>query len=164
MNEVELRDIPGYEGLYAATRDGRIWSYRKKKFMKASGEPNNYQVIWLVKDKQSVCHYVHRLIALTYIPNPDNLPAVNHKDEIKSHNWDTNLEWCTQAYNVRYSGTAGRPSKPIYCYELDKIFPSIRKACMELNLLQSNLSSHLSKNSPKSISGYHFKYVNEKIV
>ena len=143
MNNIELKDIPGYEGLYAATRDGRIWSHRRKKFMKASGEPNNYKVIWLSKDKKSSCPYVHRLIALTYIPNPDNLPCVNHKDEHKDNNHVDNLEWCTQEYNVRYSGTAGRPSKPVYCIELDKTFPSIRKASIELNILQPNLSSHL---------------------
>ena len=159
---IELRDIPGFEGLYAATKDGQIWSHRRKRFMKTCGEADNYQVVWLCKDKQGKCYYVHRLVAMAWIPNPDNLPKVNHKDEHKDHNWADNLEWCTQEYNLRYSNVWGtrRPCKADYCIELDKTFPSIRKTSIELNLLQSNLSSHLSKNTPKSVGGYHFRYSN----
>lgn len=161
-NDIVMKDIPGYEGLYAATEDGRVWSYRRKKFMKPSGEPNNYQVMWLTDAEGNMtCCYVHRLIAATYLPNPDNLPEVNHKDEHKDHNWVDNLEWCTTKYNLLYSHVGSQPKKPVRCIELDKIFPSIRQASIQLNILQSNLSSHLSKNSPKSVGGYHFEYLNE---
>lgn len=152
----ELRDIPGFEGLYAATRDGKVWSHKRKKFMKPCGEPDNYQIMWLSKEGECKCYYVHRLIALAYIPNPNNYPKVNHIDEHKDHNWADNLEWCTQDYNLMVSSKLKR--KPVYCIELDKHFPSIRKACIELNLLQGNVSTHLSKNVPKSVGGYHFKY------
>ena len=162
MIDIEKRDIPGYEGLYAATEDGRIWSHRQKKFMKTGGEPDNYQIIWLVNENhKGRSEYVHRLIAQTFIPNPDNLPVVNHKDEHKDHNWVDNLEWCTQRTNLIYSNVPTERQKPVYCIELDKTFPSIRKTSVELNLLQSNLSSHLSRNTPKSVGGYHFKYANE---
>lgn len=100
-----MKDIKGYEGLYAVTEDGQIWSYRRKKFLKLDGKVGDYQSIGLSKDGKVKGYAVHRLVAQAYIPNPDNLPMVNHKDEVKSNNCVDNLEWCTREYNCNY-GTA----------------------------------------------------------
>ena len=97
-----MKDIPNYEGLYAITNDGQVWNYKRQKWMKCWGGKGNYQTIELVKNKVSKSYLVHRLVAMTYIPNPDNLPQVNHKDETRDHNWVSNLEWCTAEYNSNY--------------------------------------------------------------
>lgn len=156
MIEVELRDIPEYEGHYAATKDGRIWSHKQKKFLKACGELDNYQVVMLSKDGEGKMYYVHRLIALAWIPNPNNYPQVNHKDEHKDHNWADNLEWCSVAYNLKYSGV-GRKKVPIKCIETGQVFESMYKAAIEMKTHQSNLSEHIRKGVPKSVGGYHWE-------
>lgn len=157
-----MRDIPGFEGKYAATSCGRIWSYKHKKFLKNCGEKGNYQIVMLSENGKCKCYYVHRLVALAFIPNPHNLPQVNHKDEQKDNNCLDNLEWCTAYYNLHYSqvwrGRNMRESKPVYCIELNKTFSSIFKAAKEMNVGQANLSTHLSKGIPKSVGGYHWKY------
>lgn len=97
-----MKEIKGYEGLYAITSCGRVWSYRSKKFLKPRIKKNGYCDVILYKDKIPKTFSVHRLVAEAYIPNPDNLPCVNHKDEVKTHNWINNLEWCSIAYNNTY--------------------------------------------------------------
>jgi hypothetical protein len=60
---------------------------------------------------KGVCQYVHRLVAMAFIPNPDNLPQVNHKDENKCNNNVDNLEWCTAKYNSNYGTRSIRQSE-----------------------------------------------------
>jgi hypothetical protein len=104
-----MKDIKGYEGLYAITSCGKVWSHKNKRFLKLqynSNRPNfKYFRVYLYKDGKPTPYQVHRLVAEAYIPNPNNLPLVNHKDENKFHNWVNNLEWCTYLYNNTY-GTA----------------------------------------------------------
>lgn len=58
---------------------------------------------YLQVDLGGIKYLAHRLVAEAFIPNPDNLPQVNHKDEVNTHNWKDSLEWCTRQYNVEYS-------------------------------------------------------------
>lgn len=97
-----LKDIKGYEGLYAITKDGRVWSYKRKKFKKSCEDTRGYYRISLCKNGINTTHKIHRLVAQTYIPNPNNLPCVNHKDENPKNNDVSNLEWCTIQYNNNY--------------------------------------------------------------
>ena len=100
-----MKDIPGYESLYAITEDGKVWSYKNKRFLKTRKGSDDYIRAYLCKDKKGFNVLVHRLVAMTYLPNPDNLPEVNHKDENPSNPHVSNLEWCTREYNINY-GTA----------------------------------------------------------
>lgn len=75
-----MRDIKGYEGLYAATSCGRIFSYRAKKFLKPRITKKGYCRVLLYKDGKGKDFYIHRLVAEAYLDNPENLPQVNHKD------------------------------------------------------------------------------------
>lgn len=94
---------------------------------------------------------VHRLVAMTFISNPRDLPFINHKDEIRTNNCVSNLEWCTQSYNVSYGNcitkrqvtqrNTNKNMKPVIAYnDENKLeFISIRGAARELNLHQSNI-------------------------
>ena len=106
-----MKDIPGFEGLYAATEDGQIYSYRRKRFMKLSGVPGDYYLVNLTKDKKWKSYYVHRLVAMAFLPNPDNLPQVNHIDRRKDNNCLSNLEWCSVYDNLKHSNVWYAPKK-----------------------------------------------------
>lgn len=106
-----MKDIPGYEGLYAATEDGQIYSYRRERFMKLSGGNGDYQLVNLTKDKKWKSYYVHRLVALAYLPNPNNLPQINHIDRRRDNNCLSNLEWCSVYDNLKHSDVWHAPKK-----------------------------------------------------
>lgn len=99
-----MKDIKGYEGLYAITMTGRVWSYKTKRFLKpfAGGSGCGYMLVKLYKDNQSKNFRLHRLVAETYIPNPDNQPQVGHIDDNPKNNcWD-NLYWTNAKNNNNY--------------------------------------------------------------
>lgn len=96
-----FKPIQGYEGLYYITKDGRVYSSIQNKWLKPIINNNGYPTVNLQGQKK----LIHRLIAESFIPNPDNLPVVNHKDENKLNFSIDNLEWCTYKYNNNY-GTA----------------------------------------------------------
>lgn len=117
-----MTDIPNFEGLYAATRDGRIWSHPKSwksdvngghivnhkgAFLKGKIDRYGYHVVNLTKKGRRNMATTHRLVSLTYIPNPKNLPQVNHKNGIKTDNRVENLEWCTSKENILHSFKLG---------------------------------------------------------
>ena len=94
-----------YEGLYKISNLGRVWSVHKQDYKIPSTKDNGYMFVQLYKNGKMKNEYIHRLVALTFIPNPNNLPQVNHKDECKDNNAVDNLEWCDSTYNNNY-GTA----------------------------------------------------------
>lgn len=97
-----MKDIKGYEGLYAITSCGKVWSYISNKFLKQKIDKDGYCTVNLYKDKKRKTKKIHRLVAEAYLENPNNLPEVNHKDEIKTNNSIQNLEWCSTKYNRQY--------------------------------------------------------------
>lgn len=120
----------GYEG-YEVSNLGRIKSYKydkeNGKIMKPYRDTKGYLQIDLQLDgrkRQNRKHLaVHRLVAQAFIPNPENLPQVNHKDENKENNCVDNLEWCTNEYNHNY-GThnervAQKRRKPVYSVDAE---------------------------------------------
>ena len=156
-----MKDINGYEGLYAVTPCGKVWSYRNKKFLKPGKDKGGYLLVSLYKQGERRKHFlVHRLVAKAYIPNPNNLPQVNHKDEGKTHNWAANLEWCDAKYNSNYGTRIERISKSVYCVELDKIFPSIIAAECETGINRNSISK-AAHGKLKTAGGYHWKYAKE---
>ena len=109
------RDIKGYEGLYQVSNLGRVKSLERyvkgiyglrkvqQKIMSiARIRTNGYMQVHLTKNGIAKKYQVHRLVAEAFIPNPNNLPIVNHKDENKINNCVWNLEWCTYSYNLTY--------------------------------------------------------------
>jgi len=96
-------DVPSFGGAYKVNRLGELLTVKtgRKRFI--TNNKNAYILLTLKKGKTIVRILAHRLIAMTFIPNPDNLPVINHIDEIKGNNLPANLEWCTQSHNFRHS-------------------------------------------------------------
>lgn len=95
-----MRDIPGFEGLYAATSCGKIWSHKRKKFLKPELLCNGYYRVALRKDGETIRKRVHTLVALTYLDNPDGYKEINHINGVKTDNSIGNLEWCSHRANI----------------------------------------------------------------
>ena len=101
-----MKLIPFLDG-YFAYKDGRIYSERSNKFMTPSFSSKNYHLVCIRENGKSITKKVHRLIASTYLPNPENKPQVNHKNGIKTDNRVENLEWCTQSENQIHAHKTG---------------------------------------------------------
>lgn len=104
------RPVVGYEGVYEVSNKGRVKSLiRGKGILKPDKHSNGYVSVELFRGKEvkSKRLTIHRLVALAFIPNPNNLPFVNHKDESRDNNCVENLEWITHRDNLLY-GTASQ--------------------------------------------------------
>jgi hypothetical protein len=106
-----MKDIPGFEGLYAITEDGRVWGYKKWRspagWRKTVINWSGYERIQLRKGGKYYYSAVHRLVAMTYVPNPSNYSEVNHIDGNKQNNRVENLEWCTHSHNIQHADRTG---------------------------------------------------------
>lgn len=177
------KDIEGYEGLYQVSNLGNVKSLNYRctnieKNLKQGLRPKGYPFVRLTKNKIEKLYSIHRLVANAFIPNPDNLPCVNHKDENPLNNNVENLEWCTQQYNCLY-GTRNKRitetknkncsfscEKPII--QLDKNnnfineYKSITEASKYTNIELSNIRKCCIKER-KSAGGYVWKYKMETI-
>lgn len=102
MENELIKDIKGYEDLYAITTFGRVWSYKNQKFLRPGLDKDGYQLVNLCVNYKKRTFKVHRLVAEAFIPNPDGKPQVNHKDEVKTNNSVSNLEWATIKENVNH--------------------------------------------------------------
>ena len=122
MEEEIWCPIKGYEGLYGVSDQGRVRSLKfgKERILKQGRAGGGYLQVGLRKNRERKMCYVHRIVAQTFIPNPDNLPEVNHIDENKENNSVQNLEWCDRKYNINYGTRNQRQSeklsKPILQY------------------------------------------------
>ena len=111
-----FKHIPNYEK-YLINENGVIISYRTHKPMKTFIDKKGYEKIdFKINGKRIRSLLVHRLVALTFIPNPNNLPQVNHKDENKQNNNVNNLEWCDGKYNSNYGTRNKRITQTRYKY------------------------------------------------
>lgn len=98
----EWGPITEYEGLYEVSNLGRVRNVKTNKLVMQSVVVSGYKRVTLYKENKPKTKLVHRLVAGTFLPNPNNLTVVNHKDGNKLNNIVTNLEWCTQSYNTSY--------------------------------------------------------------
>ena len=135
MKAALMKKIDGFDKYYIS-KEGEVMStdYRntgKCRMLKQSTDQYGYKVVGLENNGLYKKYKVHRLVAMTFIPNPDNLPQVNHKDEVKTNNCVSNLEWCTHEYNNRYGTKLDRLCKKVYGYndkgELVKTFKSTQE-------------------------------------
>lgn len=127
------KDIPGYEGIYQVSSFGRVKSLARKTCNQYGKEdhilspgwigPNkHYLFVHLCKKGNRKKYLVHQLVASVFIPNPLNLPHVNHKDENPQNNCVDNLEWCSPKYNINYGKRNEKVRKALSrkVYQYDK--------------------------------------------
>lgn len=160
---MELRDIKGYEGKYMISDDGQVWSNYKKGFLKPYERPDGYLCVNLYKNGKPTGFSIHRLIAQAFIPNPNDLPIINHKDENKHNNCVDNLEWCNYSYNNSYGNRKNKIQQKIgrktYQYDLDgnliAVWPSQQEASRQLNISSGNIN-YVIRGKLKSTHGFIF--------
>lgn len=93
------KPIPGFEDYYHVSDNGEVWSVRKNRTLRPKIDRYGYPAVTLTVHGKSRYFTVHRLVALAFIPNPDCKPTVNHKNEVKTDNRVSNLEWATSKEN-----------------------------------------------------------------
>ena len=155
-NEEVWKDISGYEGHYQVSDQGRVKSLKqgKERILKPINDVNGYLRVNLWKNGDKKNYLIHRLVAMTFIPNPQNFTQINHIDEDKSNNNVNNLEWCTAKYNINYGThnqrsadkrTNGKCSKPVIQFTKDGKIVKEWKSTMDvernLGYYHSNISA-----------------------
>lgn len=173
------KDVVGYEGLYQVSDEGNVRSLNynrtgKQKIMKPRNNGSGYLLVGLCKDGKVKQMLVHRLVAQAFVPNPQGLETVNHRDEVKTNNAASNLEWLSMRDNINY-GTHNqraveaninnpKTSKPVQ--QLDKqgnllaTYPSAHEAERVTGILQPSICNCCNgKYKYKSAGGYIWRYV-----
>ena len=190
MEEI-WKDVKGFEGRYQVSNLGRVrsldWSRHKGRVLKLkiSRRWGYYRLNLAHADGYIKSVSVHRIVAIAFIPNTDNLPEVNHKDENKLNNVvcfnpdgsidteRTNLEWCTSLYNLRYGTRVERMNKlvneprmrPVNQYDFDgeliNTYPSVAEASKAIGVNTRTMSSICGKIGAHSTHGYIFRYADD---
>lgn len=140
--------------------------------LKQSQKKNGYFAVVLYEADNRKTISVHRLVAKTFIPNPDNKPTVNHINGVKTDNRSTNLEWCTQTENMQHAWSTGLKQPPphrkqILCVETSVVYPSSTQAAEQINRVKYKNSKDtkamarrirgVATGIQKTAYGYHWK-------
>lgn len=165
MNNEIWKDIPGYEGYYQVSTKGNVKGRNGKMLKQDTRKNTGYKYVVLSVNKKRFHANIQRLVAKTFIPNPQGYPIVNHKNENRADNRVENLEWCTQSYNVLASSKLQKQYKRI-CQlnkngELIKIHESIHHAARHLGNVEcaANICA-VARGKHQTYKGYIWKYEN----
>ena len=177
MMEEIWKDIEGYEGIYQVSNLGRIKRlaydvtikmsngreyvrHQKEMIIKTYPDSGNrYMIADLHKGKPKEHRLIHRLVAKAFVPNPDNLPEVNHKDENKRNNRADNLEWCNREYNAQYGKSANTVEQIDIHGNVVATYNSVRAAERATGIVHESISSVCRKQSMRyKAGGYRWRY------
>ena len=175
IEEEVWKDIPDFEGFYQVSDKGRVrsldrevWSEKRGAFYSRKGkvlkpmESEGYLNVTVWKNCKPIIKGTHRLVAETFIPNPEKLEYVNHKDENKKNNMLENLEWCTPKYNVYYGENS--VVRPIVATNVitgkKTTYPSMREAERIGGFKHSNISA-VCKGERKTHKNHYWQYLEE---
>lgn len=163
-------DIPGYEGLYAVSNKGRVkdlWKPKGKEILPQFEDGIGYRGVNLRRNGISRKCKVHRLVALAFLPNPENKPQVNHKDSCRSNNNVENLEWCTGSENMKHGYDFGfhwpTGCKPVVQMDMEgndlATFASVSEAARAVNTNPTNIREQIKGNT-SHCKGYKWRFAN----
>ena len=165
------KDIKGYEGKYQVSNFGRVKSLNynntsQEKILVNSLSNKGYYRVSLSLNNKAKQYNIHRLVAEAFIPNPLNLPFVNHKDKNRTNNMVDNLEWCTIQYNNTYGTVLDRlsnvRSKEVICIETQKIYKSAKQVEIETGLSASSIGK-CCRGQRKTCGGFHWKFTKDNV-
>ena len=161
-----MKKVKGFPNYYVS-KEGRVYSdkYGDIRELKPIPDKKGYLTVHLYKDNKMYTRYIHQLVALAYLPNPNNYKLVNHKDECVSNNYYTNLEWCNQSYNLNY-GTARKrmalsKSKTVYQYTLNREFVREWSSSYEIERelgIHNSLINRCANGKKKTTHNYIWSY------
>lgn len=157
------KEVAGYEGLYKVSDRGKVMSLSTKRngkpiILKAGLRGLNdclYEFVVLSKNNATKKFPVHRLVAQAFIPNPENLPEVNHKDKNRLNNSVENLEWCTRQYNIEHS--KNKKVRQIKNGSVISVYKSIKSASKETGIGETSITNNL-RGWSNSAGGYQWEY------
>lgn len=168
------KEIAGTDGCYYVSTMGRVYSasrrvqfgrrerYTEPTLLAPRPKKNGYLQVQIFGKNR----HIHRLVADAFIPNPLNLPIINHKDENKANNCVENLEWCDQFYNVNY-GTAKERMREsamkkfaVINVETGEIFPCPMDAYRATGIHHDGIS-RACREKERTAGGYHWEYVKD---
>lgn len=170
MRIAQIKDIEDFSG-YRVTSDGRILG-KRVGVLRQSSVVGNYKSVSLCKNGKVFTKLVHRLVAEAFIPNPENLPDINHKDEDPTNNDVNNLEWCTRKYNNNYGTRKERQSrtqlnrpdcsKRVKQYDKNGKFiaeyPSLKEANRQTSICRSGIARCCDRNKQSTAGGYVWEW------
>jgi hypothetical protein len=167
MNNEVWKPVVGYEGCYEVSDHGRIRSLERtgtKGGILKQKDRQGYLCVDLSKGDKKRTIDVHRIVATAFIPNPDELPCVNHKDETRTNNNVDNLEWCSHQYNIVYGSgleralaTKEKARRPFICLETGRVYRSQTKFAKEYGVTPGFINNVL--NGRRGSNNFKIKYV-----
>lgn len=179
---MQLKDIPGYQGLYKISTIGQVFSIKSNKFKSQETDKDGYKKITLYDNGRSKRFFVHRLVALTYLQNPQNKTQIDHIDTNRSNNSVNNLRWATRLQNRNNSkslqnyakidyrtnlgktGKLAKNSKPILCVQLNKVYYGCMQAQRQLGVDHRHIQDVLhGRARRKRAGGYHWVYKQDSL-
>lgn len=167
----EWSEVYSYDILFEVSTRGRVRTKHHGKkgyqkdyvYMQPTDNGKGYMRLNLKQSGKQKTVYVHELVALAFIPNPNGYVEVNHKDENKSNNNVENLEWCEHIYNCNYGTSKERIGRKnsvgVLCVETNQVFNSVIDASETMGVGATAISNCLNGRS-KSSCGYTWRYAN----
>lgn len=170
MNEEIWKDVQGFEGLYQISNLGRVKSLRNGRLRRLQINKWGYEVVILTKDKRQKSLRINRLVAIAFIPNPENLPEVNHIDGDKRNNRVTNLEWASKSYNIKHTfrvgikdfhGSNGPSARKVIDTRTGVVYGTL-KECAEANGYSRTQMGRILRGEIPNVK--HFKYKSNVVI